>query len=41
MMSAKMGSPGILKTTIFENKGNDVIISVDEVINKILSRNLN
>ena len=37
MMSAKITSPGLLKITIFWNKGYDFIISVDDVTNKILS----
>ena len=42
MMSAKMATPGFLKiTTVFRNKGYDVIISVDDVTNKILSRDSN
>ena len=41
MMSAKMASPGLLKITIFWNKGYDVIIPVDDVTNKILSRDSN
>ena len=41
MMSAKMATPGLLKVTVFWNKGYDVIISVSEVINKILSRDSN
>ena len=36
MMSAKMATPGLLKITVFWNKGYDVIISVDDVTNKIL-----
>ena len=38
MMSAKMATSGPLKITAFWNKGCDVIISVDDVTNKILSR---
>ena len=38
MMSAKMATPGLLKITVFWNKGYDVIISVDDVTNKIVSR---
>ena len=30
MMSAKMATPGLLKITVFWNKGYDVIISVDD-----------
>ena len=41
MMSAKMATPGLLKITVFWNKDYDVIISVDEVTNKILSRDSN
>ena len=41
MMSAKMVTPGLLKITVFGNKGYDVIISVDDVTNKILSRDSN
>ena len=35
-MSAKMASPGLLKITVFWNKGYVVIISVDDITNKIL-----
>ena len=41
MMSAKMATPGFLKITVFWNKSYDVIISVDDVTNKILSRDSN
>ena len=41
MMSAKMAIPGLLKITIFWNKGYDVIISVDDVNNKILRHDSN
>ena len=41
MMSAKMAMPGLLKITVFWNKGYEVIISVHDVINKILSRDSN
>ena len=41
MMSAKMATPGFLKITVFWNKGYDVIISVDDVTNKISSRDSN
>ena len=41
MMSAKMATSGLLKITVFWNKGYDVIISVDDVNNKILSRDSN
>ena len=35
-MSAKIATPDLLKITVFWNKGYDVIISVDDVTNKIL-----
>ena len=35
-MSAKMATPGLLKITVFWNKGYDVIIYVGDVTNKIL-----
>ena len=41
MMSAKMATPGLLKTIVFWNKGYDVIITTHEVTNKILSRDTN
>ena len=41
MMSAKMATPSILKITAFWNKGYDVIISVDDVTKKVLSRDSN
>ena len=41
MVSAKMATPGLLKITVFWNKCYDVIISVDYVTNKILSRDSN
>ena len=41
MMSARMATPGLLKITVIWNKGYDVIIIVEDVINKILSRGLN
>ena len=37
-MSAKMATPGLLKIKLFLNEVYDVIISVHDVINKILSR---
>ena len=40
-MSAKMATPGLLKITVFRNKGYDVIIHVDDVTNEILSRDSN
>ena len=36
MKSAKMATPGLLKITVFWNISYDVIISVDDVTNKIL-----
>ena len=36
-----MATPGPLKITVFWNKGYDVIISVDDGSNKILSRDSN
>ena len=41
MMSAKIATPGLLKITVFWNKGYDLIISVDDVTSKILSRDSN
>ena len=41
MMPAKMATPGLLKITIFGKKVYDVIISVEDVTNKILSRDSN
>ena len=41
MMSAKMATPGLLKITVFHNKGYDVITPVDDVTNKILLRDTN
>ena len=41
MMSAKMATPGLLKITVFWNKVYDVIIPVDDVTNKIPSRDSN
>ena len=41
MMSAKMATPGLLKITVFWNKGYDVIIYVHDVTNKILSGDSN
>ena len=36
MMPGNMATPGLLKITVFWNKGYDVIISIDDVTNKIL-----
>ena len=41
MMSAKMTTPGLLKITVFWNKGYDVIMFVDDVTYKILSHDSN
>ena len=41
MMSAKMAIAGLLKLTVFWKKSYGVIISVDDVTNKILSRDSN
>ena len=41
MMSAEMATPDLFKTTVSWNKGYDVIIPVDDVTDKILSRNSN
>ena len=41
MMSVKMATPGLLKITVFWNEGYDVIIPVNEVTNKVLSRDSN
>ena len=41
VMSAKMAALGLLKIKVFRNKGYDSIISVYDVINKILSRDSN
>ena len=38
MMSAKLASPGLIKTKVFRNKGYSVIIPDYGVINKVLSR---
>ena len=36
-----MATPGLFKIMVFWNKGYDVIITVDDVTNKILSRDSN
>ena len=41
MMSAKITIPGLLKIRVFLNNGYEVIISVHDVTNKILSRDSN
>ena len=38
MMSAKMASLGFHKTKVFSNQGHDIIISLYDVTNKVLSR---
>ena len=40
-MPAKMATPGLLKITVFWNKGYDVIIFVYDVTKKFLSRDSN
>ena len=41
MKAAKLAPPDLLKKLYFEKKGNDVIICVQDVSNKILSRHPN
>ena len=41
MIPAKMATPGLLKITVLWNKGYDAIIPVNDVTNKILSRDSN
>ena len=41
MVSAKMAMPGLFKITVFLNKSYDVIISVDDLANKMLSHDSN
>ena len=41
MMSAKMATLGLLKIKLFWNKGYDVIVSVCDVTNNILSHDSN
>ena len=41
MMSAKMATLGLFRNKVFWNKGYEVIISVHDVTNKILSRDSN
>ena len=40
-LPAKMASPGLLIITVFGNKSYDIILPVDDVINKILSPDSN
>ena len=41
MMPAKMATPGLLKIKVFWSKDSDVISSVHDVINKMLSSDSN
>ena len=41
MMSAKMATPGLLKIRVFWKKGYYVIFFVEDVTNKVLSRDSN
>ena len=41
MMSAKAATLGLFKIKVFGNKGYEVIISLHDVTNKILSRDSN
>ena len=41
MMSVKMATPCLLTITVFWNKGYDVIIPINDVTNKISSRDSN
>ena len=41
MMPAKMATPSLLKIKVFLDRGYDIIISVHDVTNKILSRDSN
>ena len=41
MMSAKMATVGLLKIKLFRNKSYDIITIVNDVTNKILSRESN
>ena len=41
MISAKMANLGLLQIKVFKNKGYGVIIFVNDVITKILSRESN
>ena len=40
-MSAQMATPGLLKIGVFLNKGYDVIIFLNDVTNRYLSRDSN
>ena len=41
MMSAKLATLGLFKIKVFLNEGYNIIIPVDDIINKILSRDPN
>ena len=41
MISAKIATPGLLKMTVFWNKGYDLIIPINGVTNKISPRDSN
>ena len=41
MKSAKITTPGLLKIRVFSNNGYDIIISVHDVTNKMLSHDSN
>ena len=41
LMSAKLGTLGLLKIKVFWNEGSDVITFVQDVTNKVLSRDSN
>ena len=41
IMLAKMATPGLLKIKVLLNKDDNVIVSVHDVTNKILSRDSN
>ena len=41
MMSAKLVTQGLLKTKVFWDKGYDVTISVNDITDRILSRESN
>ena len=41
MMSAKMATVGLLKIKLFRNKSYDIIMVVNDITNKMLSRESN
>ena len=41
MMAAKMAIPGFRKSKVFWKKGYNIIISTNDITNKILSRDSN